>query len=86
MIDMKAKKKCEKVVAELTYGRLMAIASKAGQPLSKAEAIRFLSQHGRANEIWRRMLAAGEDYLKESLPNRPSSWPHRNERRLIYGE
>ena len=86
---MKEGKKRERVVAELTYGHLMEIAKRAGQPMSKADAIRFLNQRGHANEIWRRMVAAGEDYLKESLPIRPSSWQHRSERdqqRLHYGE
>lgn len=86
---MNESKTCDKVVAELTYGNLMEIAKKAGQPLSKTEAIRFLSQRGRATEIWRRMLAAGEDCLKEWLTSRPTPWPHRtarHERRLHYGE
>lgn len=38
-----------------------------GSSLSGQEALAFLNQNGRAYEMWKRMMQAGEDYLKTAL-------------------
>ena len=70
VIEMPDRKRREKVVAEISVAHLIQFAAEAGRTLSLEEAIRFLNQHGRAYEIWKRMMLAGEEYAKAALQSR----------------
>ena len=67
---MTEKKKREKVVAEITLDHLMQFAREAGRPLSPQEALAFFNQDGRAYDMWKYMMQAGEQYIKSSLQHR----------------
>lgn len=62
-------KKCwrQKVVAEMTAVHLQQFAREMGTPLSTPDALVFLNQHGRAYEMWKQMMRAGEEYIKTKL-------------------
>ena len=66
---MTDRKKRERVVAEITLPHLVQLAEEIGLPLSREDAITFLNQDGRAYDMWKRMMQAGEDYIKLSLRN-----------------
>lgn len=70
VIHMQDKKKREKVVAEITIAHLLQFAAEAGRTLSQDEAIGFLNQQGRAYEMWKHMMLAGEEYVKTALQSR----------------
>jgi hypothetical protein len=67
---MTDRKPREKVVAEITLAHLTQVAHQMGRSLTPEEAMAFLNQHGRAYEMWKRMMQAGEDYIKSSLQTR----------------
>ena len=62
-------KKCwrQKVVAEMTAAHLQQFAREMGTPLSAPDALVFLNERGRAYEMWKEMMRAGEEYIKASL-------------------
>jgi hypothetical protein len=62
-------RKCwrEKVTAEMTTTHLQQFAHEMGTQISSTDALLFLNQHGRAHEIWKRMMEAGEEYVKAKL-------------------
>jgi hypothetical protein len=62
-------KKCwrQKVVAEMTAAHLQQFARELGTPLSAPDALVFLNERGRAYEMWKQMMRAGEDYIKARL-------------------
>jgi hypothetical protein len=62
-------KKCwrQKVVAEMTAAHLQQFAREMGRPLSAPDALVFLNERGRAYEMWKEMMRAGEEYIKASL-------------------
>ena len=62
-------KKCwrQKVVAEMTAVHLQQFAREMGTSLSTPDALVFLNEHGRAYEMWKQMMRAGEDYIKTKL-------------------
>ncbi len=75
-------KKCwrQKVVAEMTAAHLQQFARELGTPLSAPDALVFLNERGRAYEMWKEMMRAGEEYIKASLqetrrPAAPSRQP-----------
>jgi hypothetical protein len=70
---MPDKKRREKVVAEITVAHLMQFASEAGRTLTLEEALAFLNQHGRAYEMWKHMMLAGEEYIKAAVQSRSSA-------------
>jgi hypothetical protein len=70
-IRMTDHKKREKVVAEISLAHLMQCAAATGRALSQDEAIVFLNEDGRAYEMWKRMMAAGEDYIRSVLRSHP---------------
>ena len=70
VIFMQDKKKREKVVAEITIAHLLQFAAEAGCKLSQEEAIGFLNEQGRAYEMWKHMMLAGEEYIKNALQSR----------------
>jgi hypothetical protein len=69
---MTQKKKRERVVAEITLSHLTRVARGLGRNLNEEEALAFLNQGGRAYDMWRHMMLAGEEYIKTSL-NSPRS-------------
>ncbi len=62
-------KKCwrQKVVAEMTAVHLQQFAREMGASLSEPDALVFLNEHGRAYEMWKHMMRAGEEYIKTKL-------------------
>ena len=62
-------KKCwrQKVVAEMTSVHLQQFAREVGASLSAPDALVFLNEHGRAYEMWKHMMRAGEEYIKAKL-------------------
>jgi hypothetical protein len=58
------------VVAVVTLAHLPQVAHQMGRSLTPEEATAFLNQNGRANEMWKRMMQAGEDSIKSSLQTR----------------
>ena len=68
---MTQKKQREKVVAEITTFHLTQMMQGLSQSLSREEAIAFLNQDGRAYEMWRHMMHAGEAYVKSTLQPAP---------------
>jgi len=67
---MPDRKPRQKVVAEITLAHLTQFAAQMGRSLSQEDAVAFLNQNGRAYEMWKRMMQAGEDYIKSSLQTR----------------
>jgi len=65
---MTEKKKRERVVAEITVGHLKQFARELGRSLTQEEALTFLNQEGRAYDMWKHMMLAGEEYIKSNLP------------------
>jgi hypothetical protein len=63
---MKEKKFRRKVVAEITLAHLTKCAQELGRTLTTEEALDFLNQNGRAYEMWKRMMQAGEEYMKSA--------------------
>ena len=66
---MTQKKTRERVVAEITVTHLTQFARELGRSLSQEEALEFLNQDGRAYDMWKHMMLAGEEYIKTSLEN-----------------
>lgn len=64
---MTEKKKREKVTAEITVPHLIEFANELGRSMTAEEAITFLNREGRAYEMWKHMMHAGEEYLKAAL-------------------
>jgi len=68
---MAGRRKRDKVVAEISLAHLIQFAHEIGRALSPDEAIAFLNEEGRAYEMWKRMMSAGEDYIKLALRSHP---------------
>jgi hypothetical protein len=68
MIDLNKKCWREKVTAEITVAHMLQVARELGTNMSAAEVAAFLNEKGRAQDIWTRMMQAGEEYIKSSLP------------------
>lgn len=64
---MTDKKKRERVVAEITLAHLTQFAREIGRTLNQEEAVAFLNQEGRAYDMWKHMMLAGEEYIKNNL-------------------
>ncbi len=64
---MTQSRKRERVVAEITLSHLTQIARELGRSLTQEEAIAFLNQEGRAYDMWKHMMLAGEEYIKAHL-------------------
>lgn len=80
-------KKCwrQKVVAEMTAAHLQQFARELGTPLSAPDALVFLNERGRAYEMWKEMMRAGEEYIKTSLQEtrRPAATSQPAELRML---
>ena len=70
---MTAAKKCvrQKVVAEMSVGLMEQFAREIGASLSSDEMLAFLNKDGRAYEMWKQMMHAGEEYIKTQLTEIP---------------
>ena len=66
---MTDKKKREKIVAEITTFHLTQMVQGLGRSLSREEAVAFLNEGGRAYDIWKHMMHAGEAYIESALQN-----------------
>lgn len=64
---MPHRKPREKVVAEITVPYLTQVAAGIGQELSREDAMAFLNQEGRAYDMWKQIMRAGEEYIKSTL-------------------
>jgi hypothetical protein len=64
---MTQKKDRDRVMAEITLSHLLRLANEHGCPVSREQALAFLNQRGRAYEMWKHMMQAGEDFIARSL-------------------
>ena len=55
------------MIAEITLPHLLSLANEEGCSLSREQAILFLNQEGRAFEMWKYMMRAGEDFVTQTL-------------------
>jgi len=63
------------VIAEITLSHVLRLANDHGCSVSREQALAFLNQQGRAYEMWKHMMQAGEDFiayrfLRQSITNR----------------
>lgn len=70
---MTEKKKREKVNAEITAAHLVQFAREVGAGMTHEDAIAFLNRNGRAYDMWKHMMKAGEEYIKQSLQRESSA-------------
>jgi hypothetical protein len=73
---MREKKKREKVVAEITTAHLMQFMQEQGRSLDRQQAVTFLNEDGRAYLMWKQMMYAGENYIKDVLAKNSLSQPN----------
>jgi hypothetical protein len=64
---MTEKKDRDRVMAEITLPHLLRLATEQGFPVSREQALAFLNQEGRAFEMWKQMMQAGEEFIAGSL-------------------
>jgi hypothetical protein len=64
---MTEKKKRQKVSAEITAAHLIQFAQELGTGMTEEDAIAFLNRNGRAYDMWKHMMRAGEEYIKQTL-------------------
>lgn len=64
---MTQKKDRDRVMAEITLSHLLRLANEHGCSVSREQALAFLNQQGRAFEMWKQMMQAGEDFIARSL-------------------
>jgi hypothetical protein len=68
-IDSVTSKKCwrERVTAEITVAHLIEFAREAGDEISAKQAEAFLNENGHAYEMWKHMMRAGEEFIKNNI-------------------
>ena len=64
---MNPKRERQRVTAEITVFHLTQFTRATGASLSAEEAMAFLNEGGRAYEMWKQMMRAGEEYIKNTL-------------------
>ncbi|HXJ87830.1 MAG TPA: hypothetical protein VMS18_13495 [Candidatus Binatia bacterium] len=64
---MTEKKDRERVMAEITISYVLRLASEQGCSVSREQARVFLNEEGRAYEMWKHMMQAGEEFIASSL-------------------
>jgi len=64
---MTEKKDRDRVMAEITLSHVLRLATLHGSPVSREQALAFLNQEGRAFEMWKQMMQAGEEFIARSL-------------------
>ena len=72
---MTEKKKRQKVNAEITVAHLIQFAHEVGTGMSHEDAIAFLNRDGRAYDMWKHMMQAGEEYIKQMLKRESTARP-----------
>lgn len=55
------------MMAEITISHLLRLANEHGCSVSREQALAFLNQQGRAFEMWKQMMQAGEEFIARSL-------------------
>ena len=60
---MTQKKDRDRVMAEITLPHLLRLANEHGCSVSREQALAFLNEQGRAFEMWKHMMQAGEDFI-----------------------
>lgn len=63
---MTQKKDRDRVMAEITLPHLLRLAHEHGCCVTRQQAAAFLNQES-AYEMWKQMMRAGEDFIKESF-------------------
>jgi hypothetical protein len=64
---MTEKKDRDRVMAEITLSPVLRLAAEQDSPVSREPALAFLNQEGRAFEMWKQMMQAGEEFIAHSL-------------------
>ena len=64
---MTQKKDRDRVMAEITLSHLLRLANEQGCSVSREQALAFLNEQGRAFEMWKHMMQAGEEFIASSL-------------------
>jgi hypothetical protein len=64
---MTKKRNRERVTAEITLFHLVQLASEYGCSVSRDQAMAFINEEERAQEVWKRMMQAGLDFIACSL-------------------
>ena len=64
---MTQKKDRDRVMAEITLPYLLRLADEHGCSVSREQALAFLNEQGRAFEMWKHMMQAGEEFIASSL-------------------
>lgn len=54
-------------MAEITISYVLRLASEHGCSVSREQARVFLNEEGRAYEMWKHMMHAGEEFIASSL-------------------
>ena len=67
---MTQKKDRDRVMAEITLPHLLRLANEHGCSVSREQALAFLNEQGRAFEMWKHMMQAGEEFVASSLLQR----------------
>ena len=73
---MAEKKDRERVMAEITISYVLRLASEQGCSVSREQARVFLNEEGRAYEMWKHMMEAGEEFIAASLLHSASGPRH----------
>lgn len=60
----------ERVIAEITVAHLIEFAREAGEEISLNQAENFLNENGHAYEMWKQMMRAGEEFIKNNMTTR----------------
>ena len=68
--QMTEKRNRVKVTAEITVSHLIRLATEKGCCVSQEQALAFLNQEGRAFEMWKHMMEAGEAFIARSVLER----------------
>jgi hypothetical protein len=55
------------VMADITLSHLMRLANEEGCSVSREQTLAFLNEQGRAFEMWKHMMQAGEEFIASSL-------------------
>lgn len=55
------------MIAKVTLPHLLRLANEQGCALSREQALLFLNQEGRAFEMWKYLMQAGEDFVARSF-------------------
>ena len=63
-------------MAEITLAHLLWLAQEQGCSVTREQARLFLNEEGRAYEMWKHMMQAGEEFIAASLLQSASGQRH----------